>query len=283
MRKIVTRTITAVTVVPALVAIIIFAPWCQHLAINLIAVAASVIGAYEAAALFAAKGNPLTPAFIPILGAALPLATYLRVCGLLPPGSGLLVLTALVSIILVREIFVAREQDFGQILPRIAGSITVLIYPGLFVGYFIRFSLLPNASLSMIVFLLIVFGNDIVAYLAGSLWGTGSRRILPVSPNKSAVGFVGGIFGSLLFATAAWFAVPQVFFHRVGIYLAVSLTVAIATIAGDLVESAMKRSANVKDSGTIIPGRGGILDSIDSVIFACPICFYLLARAAGIW
>ncbi len=283
MKKFLTRTITVVTVVPALVAIIVFAPWYEHLVINLIAVAASVIGAYEASALFAAKGNPPSSALIPVLGAAFPLATYLEVCGLLPSGWTLPVLAALVSIILAREIFVGREQEFGQILPRIAASLTILVYPGLFVSYFIRFSLLPDSSLSMIVFLLIVFGNDILAYLAGSLWGSGSRRLLPVSPNKSLVGFVGGIAGSTLFATAAWLAVPQIFFHNLALLAAVTLTVALATIIGDLVESAMKRSAAVKDSGWIIPGRGGILDSIDSVIFASPICFYLLARGAGIW
>lgn len=283
MKKLLTRTFTVVTVVPALVAIIVLAPWYQHLAINLVAVAASIIGAYEASALFAARGNSPTPALIPVLGAAFPLATYLQICGFLPRGWELPVLAALVSIILAREIFLGREQEFAQILPRIAASITVLVYPGLFVSYFIRFSLLPDSSLSMIVFLLIVFGNDILAYLAGSLWGSGSRRILPVSPNKSVVGFVGGIVGSLLFATVAWFVVPQVFFHNPVLFVAVATTVALATIVGDLVESAMKRSANVKDSGWIIPGRGGILDSIDSVIFACPIGFYLLARAAGIW
>ena len=283
MKKLLTRTITVVTVVPALVAIIVLAPWYRHLVINVIAVAASIVGAYEASALFAAKGNPPTSALIPVLGAAFPLATYLEVSGLLPPGWGLPLVAALVSVILAREIFVGRVQEFAQILPRIAASITVLVYPGLFVSYFIRFSVLPDASLSMIVFLLIVFGNDILAYLAGSLWGSGSRRILPVSPNKSVVGFVGGIVGSALFATAAWFVVPQVFFHNVALLAAVTFTVALTTIVGDLVESAMKRSATVKDSGWIIPGRGGILDSIDSIIFASPICFYLLARGAGIW
>lgn len=283
MKKIVTRTITVVTVVPALVAIIVLAPWYCHLAINLLAVGASVIGAYEASALFSAQWRSPTPVFIPVLGAAFPAATYLQICGVLPAGWELPLLVAIASLLLVREVFVAREEEFLRILPRLGASMTILIYPGLFVSFFVRFSLLPESSLSMIVFLLIVFANDVFAYLAGSLWGSRSRRILPVSPNKSLVGFIGGIAGSAAIAAAAWFVVPQVFFHNLALLIAVAISVAIATIIGDLVESAMKRSAQVKDSGQIIPGRGGILDSIDSVIFASPLCFYLLARGAGIW
>ena len=269
------------TLVPFLVAVIILLPYFHHLAINLIAVIVSVIGGYEAAGFFAAKGWSGTPLLTPILGAALPLAAYLEVSGLVPEGIEIPVILVLVAIILVREIFVLGEQDFPKILPRIALSITILLYPGLFLTYIVRFSTFPNPSISLVVFLLMVFGNDVLAYVAGSVWGKGSRRVFPVSPNKSLVGFLSGLAGSYIIAVAAWFIVPQVFMHKLWLMLVVAGAVGVTTILGDLIESAMKRSGELKDSGFVIPGRGGILDSIDSVLYAAPVCYYLLAAAAG--
>lgn len=281
MTKLATRTITVVTLVPSLVAIIMLLPWYHHLAINVVALGFSVLGAYESANFFRTRGLQATPWLVPIFGAALPATAYLEVSGWIPAGSEIPVLVALASIILLREVVVARERDFAGILPRIAASMTVLVYPGLFMTYIIKFSVFPDASITLVVFLLMVFANDTLAYLVGSLWGKNSRRIIPVSANKSVVGFIGGIAGTFIFAIAAWFLFPDVFFRRVGLMIATACAVAIATILGDLAESAMKRSSDLKDSGVAIPGRGGVLDSIDSILLAAPVCYYLLMTAVG--
>lgn len=276
-----TRTIMVLIVVPVVFAIILLLPWLHHLAINLICIVASTLGAFEIARFFNSRGIPTNGTLFPLVGALLPLATYFEVSGWLPAQGFMVVLVAAIAVILAREVFVARQEDFEKILPRIAASTSVLFYPGLFLSYVIRFSTLRSPGMSLVVFLLIVFANDVAAYLAGSLWGKTSRGVLPVSPNKSVVGFIGGMAGSLLLSFISWLLFPYVFQNRLGLALAVGGGVGVLAIIGDLIESAMKRSSNLKDSGAVIPGRGGILDSIDSVLFASPFYYYLLSIAAG--
>ncbi len=280
MNALLARTITVVVLVPALFAIVLLAPWLHHLAINALAAVFSVVGAYEAANFFGVRGFPTTPWLIPILGAALPVTVYLEIVGFLASGAVLAAVVALAGVILLREVFVRDERDFAEILPRVAVSLAVLLYPGLFMTYFIRLSSLPDSSPLIIVFLLMVFANDTLAYVAGTLWGRTTNRVLPVSPNKSVVGFAGGILGTAIVASGAWLLAPEVFFHRLALAFSVGLAVAVAAIFGDLVESALKRSSELKDSGFLIPGRGGVLDSIDSILFAAPVCFYLMVGSA---
>jgi phosphatidate cytidylyltransferase len=179
-----------------------------------------------------------------------------------------------VALVLVVELFVAEPAAFSAILPRMAATLAVLIYPGLFFSFTIRLSGLPHASAILVAFFVMVFGNDALAYAVGSLWGRGGRTVLQISPNKSIVGFAGGMFASFLVAVVSYLIVPEMYAHRLVWALGLGACAGITTIAGDLVESALKRSASVKDSGNIIPGRGGILDSTDSLLLSAPVFFY---------
>lgn len=281
MTKLATRTITVVVLVPLIFAIILLAPWYHYLAINLVCILASVLGALETANFLSVRGLPLEPALAAVLGGLLPLATYLEVSGVAPAGLLMGVLIIAISLILVREVVAGSQAKFERILPRIAASVTTILYPGLFLTYIVRITNLALGGLSLVVFLLVVFANDVAAYLAGSLWGRGSRGVLPISPNKSLVGFVSGLAAALLMAVGCFLVFPAVFGGSLLLALAIGLGIGILTILGDLVESAMKRSSSLKDSGTVVPGRGGILDSIDSVVFASPLCFYLFSLASG--
>jgi phosphatidate cytidylyltransferase len=138
-------------------------------------------------------------------------------------------------------------------------------------------SSLPEASLSLLLFFSLVFVNDLLAYSAGTLARGWSRLGWAVSPNKSAIGFAAGLAGSI--GAAALYRVLAPRLLPVGWLTVIGLGAVIGalTILGDLVESALKRSARVKDSSGIIPGRGGILDSIDSWLLAAPV-FYLFFR-----
>jgi phosphatidate cytidylyltransferase len=157
----------------------------------------------------------------------------------------------------------------------------VLIYPGLFMSWIIKLSLWPRAEIFILTFLLIVFANDSLAWTAGMLFGKGNRGIVPVSPNKSIAGFIGGLTASALVGAGAVLFFPEVFplrrFPALPSGIALGLISGIAGSLGDLGESAMKRSSGIKDSGFLIPGRGGILDSIDSLALAAPV-FYMLCR-----
>lgn len=127
----------------------------------------------------------------------------------------------------------------------------------------------------IILFLLIVFMCDSLAWFFGILFGKSTRGYVPASPNKSLVGFIGGIFGSIISAVLFKFLFPEVLPGSFLKIILLSGICGVAAIIGDLIESIFKRSCNVKDSGTLIPGRGGVLDSIDSLLATAPI-FYTL-------
>lgn len=123
----------------------------------------------------------------------------------------------------------------------------------------------------LFVIMLIVMTNDSAAYYTGSAFG--KNRLYPlVSPKKSIEGALGGLVGSLCGTMLAKFT----FFPQLTTSDAVitALVVGMVGQAGDLFESLLKRSFGVKDSGTLIPGHGGVLDRLDSILFAAPITYY---------
>lgn len=130
----------------------------------------------------------------------------------------------------------------------------------------------PFQTRASIFFLLsVIWASDTAAFYTGRLFG--KRKLAPrISPGKTVEGFVGGLLGSLVVA---------MLFQRYwmkGFSLSSLLLLAMvlngAGVLGDLVESAMKRGAGVKDSSTLIPGHGGVLDRIDSLLFAIPVMYY---------
>jgi phosphatidate cytidylyltransferase len=182
--------------------------------------------------------------------------------------------------LLISRIF-ARDQKLSDFTGRAAAGFAVMIYPGLFMEWIIRLSVWPRAEIVILTFLLIVFANDSLAWTAGMLFGKGNRGVVPVSPNKSIAGFIGGLAASALVGAGAVFLFPEVFpfgrFPALPSGVILGLVSGIAGSLGDLGESAMKRSSGVKDSGFLIPGRGGVLDSIDSLALAAPV-FYVVCR-----
>lgn len=125
----------------------------------------------------------------------------------------------------------------------------------------------------LITFLLMVFMCDSLAWFFGVLFGKGNRGIVKASPNKSIAGFAGGIAGSILSGIVCKIIWQDVFHGSFIKMIILGAIIALASIAGDLAESVIKRSANCKDSGNIVPGRGGILDSIDSIAFSAPVYY----------
>lgn len=123
----------------------------------------------------------------------------------------------------------------------------------------------------LFVIMLIVMTNDAAAYYIGSAFG--KNRLYPlVSPKKSIEGAIGGLAGSLVGALLS----KLIYFPQLTFVDVVATAIVIGTVgqAGDLFESLLKRSFGVKDSGTIIPGHGGVLDRLDSILFAAPVTYY---------
>jgi phosphatidate cytidylyltransferase len=122
----------------------------------------------------------------------------------------------------------------------------------------------------LLLMLVIVWVGDTAAFYFGTRWGR--RKLAPViSPNKSREGAVAGLLGSLL-AAVAWSLWRQGSIDPA--MLSLAAITAMAAQVGDLVESLIKRGAGVKDSGSLLPGHGGVFDRIDALLFAAPVWYF---------
>jgi phosphatidate cytidylyltransferase len=120
----------------------------------------------------------------------------------------------------------------------------------------------------MILYIFIIWANDVFAYLFGITLGR-HRLFERISPKKSWEGFFGGLLGAM---AMGWVA-ATILGASVPMWIGLALVAAISGVFGDLVESLMKRSVDIKDSGIIIPGHGGSLDRFDALILSAPFVF----------
>ena len=276
MNKVVVRLLLFVLVLPALLVLSMW-DWAAYLPLALAAVIVSALGAGEMAALLRAQGYELNPYLPFAVGAVFPLLAYAENIGWLRPEHTLSLIALVIVAVFIRQIFANTEENLRPVLHKVTGILFTLMYPGFFMYFILKIHSFPEAWILMPVFLLATVGNDALAWLFGSLWGKRSSKPFLVSPHKSVIGFIGGIVATYVVLVAAYFWFPGLLGHQLTPVLALALVLALTTIVGDLFESSLKRSAGVKDSGTIIPGRGGVLDSVDSLLFSAPV-FYLFLQ-----
>ncbi len=138
-----------------------------------------------------------------------------------------------------------------------------------------------NGAWLLLYVLLLVWGADTGAYFAGRRWG--KRKMAPkVSPGKSIAGLVGGLLTTAVIALVVAFYTDIATETGLAVFFGVSMVTVFASVLGDLVESMVKRHRGIKDSGTILPGHGGILDRVDSVTAAVPVYVGLMFVMGGI-
>jgi len=181
-------------------------------------------------------------------------------------ATGLLVaVIAVLSIPLLVEVPLLESFRQGAIV------LTGMLYVGLTLSYLVLVRLLPEGELLLFFLLLVTWAADTAAYYVGTLYG--QRALAPrISPKKTVEGLAGGLVGATVVAYAArWTFVPE-FSNLDTLVLALFLT--LAGLWGDLVESAIKRGVGVKDSGDLLPGHGGMLDRLDSLLFTAPAFYY---------
>jgi len=149
-----------------------------------------------------------------------------------------------------------------------------LVFVGYIVFAFVLITKIPMAENRYVpgriigVFVLIWI-NDTFAYLVGK--SIGRHKLLQhISPKKTIEGFLGGVVFTLLFSV---FALQYFVSDPVWKWVIIAIIVVVFSTLGDLIESQFKRSAGVKDSGKIMPGHGGVLDRLDSIIFVAPFVF----------
>jgi phosphatidate cytidylyltransferase len=284
MKKMLQRLAVFCIGLPLVIVIVYFLPQYHHLALNITVTVFSALGAFEFSKMLEKKELSVTGIEALILGALIPAAETLSVSFSRGNWPGTALCTAGVFWLLVTGIFL-RAGAFDGFIKRLVAGVAVLVYPGLLLGWLVRMGRWERAESIIAVFLLAAMGNDSAAWATGMLFGRGNTGIIPASPNKSVAGFIGGTAASVAVGAGAALLLPGVFVPRfesgfivsspLGAGILLGLSAGIAAALGDLSESAIKRSSGSKDSGRIMPGRGGILDSIDSIALAAPV-FYLV-------
>jgi phosphatidate cytidylyltransferase len=169
---------------------------------------------------------------------------------------------------------VRKTPDLPYALQLQNAGLMGFFYCGIFPGLTVHVLGMENGSTWLFGLLAIVFSGDTFAYLSGRFFGT-KKLLEPVSPKKTLEGSIGGLGGSALAGL-----VLGLFFLKdqpLGGLVLMAMVTGLFAQVGDLFESLLKRIADVKDSGAIMPGHGGILDRVDGVLFAAPI-YYVLAR-----
>ena len=155
-------------------------------------------------------------------------------------------------------------------LSEVSFNLLAVLYSVVLLSHLYLLRQLPRGIEWTFLTILLVWATDIGAYLIGRQFG---RHLLApqVSPKKTVEGSLGGLLFSIAMALAFWYIVGGAIWIT---YISLAVIIGVSAQIGDLFESALKRSAGVKDSGKLIPGHGGVLDRFDSLIFALPLVYY---------
>ena len=284
MSELTRRILFALVGAPVTVAVVYLGGWVLAAVLGGIA----AIGAWELYRMAQLGGaNPMAATGI-VLAAAIPLlvhAHYLGVFSLSLTGAAVVLLALIASVIWVRgvegrPIVSVSVTLFGVLY----AALVTFIYPLRYHDYAVG----AIAGTALVMFPVgITWGTDIGAYAFGRMFG--KRKLMPsVSPGKTVVGAIGGLVAGI---ASCWFYVTVILkpLAQLGMsplgMLVFALAISVAGQTGDLAESLLKRDAGVKDSSTLLPGHGGILDRFDSLLFALPVAYliigYLLLPVPG--
>ena len=268
------RLITGFVAVPLIIILVVFLPHANHLAFCIFIMAVTVLGSGEMHGLLSKDREKLL--FTSYSGALLQFAQYVQFRYFPDTELTFYTLMFLIGLTLFLEIFTGAKDDFAGTWERNSKTVLNIIYPGLFASFIIRLAFMEHAAWFILFFFLLVFSSDTFAFFFGIALGKNNKGIIKVSPNKSVAGFIGGLLVPAIFGSLSSVLFPEVFAYSVLDGFILGIGTAALGIVGDLIESSFKRSAEVKDSGYLIPGRGGILDSVDSLIIAAPVYVALL-------
>ncbi len=273
------RLITALFALPVLILSIILPAFLpQYPQTNwlflIIAAAALVAGLFEFYTL-TKKLELKADASIAYLGAAAFFVAFLFDAPSKAPDLLLLTIALFLIGVFISQTF-RFQKDFSKMLTGIGVTITGVLYVvflgGFLVSMRVGFENYPGLSTKLLgYFFLVVMGSDVGAYYIGK--NIGKHKLAPnISPNKTWEGFAGGILLSIIFAALSTF----LFFRELPFQISIPLAIVMSVVGvgGDLAESAIKRGAGAKDAANILPGHGGLLDRLDSLLFNAPILYY---------
>jgi phosphatidate cytidylyltransferase len=202
-----------------------------------------------------------------IIGMLVPVITYLQM-----GTEGYFTSEPIIIMIACLFLFVLQftRRDTSQAITSISVTMFGLLYIAWLFSFFIKLKYLPDGALLVTFIILVTKIGDVGAYFIGGAMG--KRALIPrISPNKTVEGTIGGLVLSLIVALLSKFYLPK---FPIGHLFVLGILLGILGQVGDLAESVLKRDSGVKDSGANMPGFGGVLDMIDSLLFTVPIFYF---------
>ena len=269
-----TRLLTAAVALPILIASIVLPWWFPDTVWIFVALAVLAIGAglfefYSLTKTLELKAD----AGVGYLGAAGLIVSFIFDAPAKAPDLLLIALAAFVIIVFITQTF-RFQKDFSKLLTGMGVTVLGVMYVAFLGGFLVstRVGFDPVLSTKLLLFFFVViFGSDSGQYFSGK--ALGKHKLAPViSPGKTVEGAVGGLLAAAGFGALSTF----LFFPDLPYRLSVPLGIVMAALGmlGDLAESAIKRGAGAKDAASILPGHGGLLDRLDSLLFNAPVLYY---------
>jgi phosphatidate cytidylyltransferase len=257
--------------VPALALVLLIIAFAPPFVVGLLVLAAGMYGLHEYLTLVEVG-----------IGPALPYAPLMTGAGLMGLGAvwrgqqGLLAMLFVATLLAIFFVWFRGPKETPRELQHAGAALLGLILVPWFINHLTLLARLPDGRGVLGFLFLVVTLNDSAAYLVGSLFG--KRLLLPeVSPKKTVEGAMAGIGGGLVAAIVSWTWLGGSGLNFGFLELLV-LAVMLAAVAqmGDLLESKLKRLTRAEDSGSFLPGHGGLLDRMDSYLLAAPFFYYFL-------
>ncbi|MGB7069423.1 MAG: phosphatidate cytidylyltransferase [Pyrinomonadaceae bacterium] len=271
-----TRLLTAAVAIPILIASVILPSYFPQtvwlfVAIAVFALAAGLFEFYMLSKKLELKAD----ASIGYLGAAALTVAFIFDAPSNAPDLLDLTLALFTIVVLASQAF-RFQKDFTKMLAGAGVTILGVLYVAFLGGFLIAvrvgFDDHPGLSGKLLgFFFLVLMGSDSGAYFVGK--ALGKHKLVPsISPGKTWEGLIGGLIAAAIFAALS----TLTFFPELPFQVSVPLAIIMAAVGvlGDLAESAMKRGSKAKDAASILPGHGGLLDRLDSLLFNAPILYY---------
>ena len=254
------------TAVPLALAVITILLWGSNTLVGLLVGAFGLIGVWEFQTMLAKQQITLQPHLFFGAGGLFALGTIF---------GGHLGLTLTLAMAVVAWLFYyllfANLKTMGELMPVGLGLLGMLWIPWA-MNYFTLLHHLPHGTKLIFFLLFVIWASDTLAYFGGR-W-IGKTPLAPtISPKKTIEGSLCGIVGAVVVGLVYSAALPEMGWGKA---IGVAIVIAVLGQMGDLVESKLKRLCDVKDSGTIFPGHGGMLDRVDALLTTAPIFYYLV-------